>query len=199
VLLSDGVRLSNNILVRKAKTLWLRLRSRRAKDEARSASARAVADWRGDSVLIVCHGNIYRSAFVAEFLKQRFGAKLEILSAGFHPKAGRSSPERHVEMCARWGVDLRQHRSSVVDQAQLQRASLIVLMDRKNWVALQRCGVDSRRLAWLGAFAPGDVEVADPYGLDEPEAAKIVERLHACSEALAEELSRALGAGSLAR
>jgi hypothetical protein len=35
--------------------------------------------------------------------------------------------------------------------------------------------------------------------LDEPEAAKIVERLHACSEGLAEELSRVLGASSLAR
>jgi protein-tyrosine-phosphatase len=91
-------------------------------------------------------------------------------------------------MSATLGVDLRSHRSRVLDSADYA-ADLIVLMDRRNWVNLRRAGADERKFVWLGALADGAVEIPDPYGLDAAAAEAIVKRLLAASEALAARLT----------
>jgi hypothetical protein len=40
-------------------------------------------------------------------------------------------------------------------------------------------------MVWLGALDGGDIEIADPYGLDDVHAQRIIARMAACSEHLA--------------
>jgi protein-tyrosine phosphatase len=158
---------------------WLALRA------ARAATASNLAPRRIERVLVICHGNIYRSPFVAELLRSSQTGVDQIRSAGFHLKVGRQAPARHQAMSRDLGVSLEQHRSCLVSGADLQWADIIVLMDRYNWVRLTRLGADPRKLVWIGALTDGSVEIPDPYHLDDQQARAVLERLKACTEALA--------------
>lgn len=141
-------------------------------------------------VLVVCFGNIYRSAFTGEYLKMRLGPEVEIRSAGFYDRPDRPAPDRHLRLARSHGVDLARHRSRVVEPADLQWADIVVLMDRNNWIRLRRMNVDPQKLVWLAAFAPGSIEIDDPYGMNDAQAAALVERLAHCSERFAARLGQ---------
>ncbi len=177
------------MLLRKFQTLMLRLGANRALARARETTSAALAAAPRDArVLVVCHGNIYRSPLVATRLRELLGSGRVITQGGFHAKGDRPSPAPHVVMSATFGVDLRAHRSRVLESGDYA-ADLIVLMDRRNWVNLKRAGADERKFVWLGALAEGEVEIPDPYGLDATAAESIIKRLLAASEALARRLT----------
>ncbi len=162
----------------------IRVRSWLAVRGAHASTSTNLAAQRVDKVLVICHGNIYRSPFVAELLRASRAGISQIRSAGFHTKVGRESPARHQAMSLEFGVSLEHHRSSLVSVADLQWADIIVLMDRYNWVRLARLGADPRKLVWIGALTDGPVEIPDPYHLDDREARTVLERLKAGSDAL---------------
>lgn len=162
---------------------WRAVASARAATES-SLSRRGIR-----RVLVVCYGNIYRSPLVAELIRRRCAGRIEVRSSGFHPRAGRPSPDRHVAMCAARGIDLSAHRSSVTQPTDVAWADLVVLMDRHNWQALQLIGARDERIAWLGAMDGGPVEIPDPYGLDDESARRVVGRLVECAARLAERLA----------
>jgi protein-tyrosine-phosphatase len=157
--------------------------------KARHVSRERLAHARPNHVLIVCYGNIYRSAFVGEFLRNRLAGKVQVRSTGFHSVPGRPSPERHVQMCKRVGISLEHHRSSVIATDDLAWADLIVLMDRHNWAALRHLGADERKLIWLGSLIDGPIEIPDPYTRGDREAEQIVMRMRDAAERLATQLS----------
>jgi protein-tyrosine phosphatase len=135
-------------------------------------------------LLVVCYGNIYRSPYVAELLRERLANRVQVRSSGFHPIADRPSPSAHVQMSAQAGVDLGRHRSAQLSFDDLAWADAIVLMDRYNWRDLRRMGADPGRLVWLGSLDGGG-DIPDPYGLPLREAERIMQRVHRCSESLA--------------
>jgi protein-tyrosine-phosphatase len=45
---------------------------------------------------------------------------------------------------------------------------------------------------WLGAFAPGDVEIADPYELDDAHARRVMDQMEQASKELAMRLHASL-------
>jgi protein-tyrosine phosphatase len=178
------------MLGRVLKAIRTRLAVRRAMASARDDNARALAK-PIRRVLVMCYGNIYRSPFVAESLRQALPGALEVRSAGFHAKIGRPSPEAHVRMSQSVGVDLSSHRSSLVSADDLAWADLIVIMDRHNWARLRDLQAPADKLLWLGGLMPGDVEIPDPYGLSPEAARAVVDRLAACTTSLAGSLRKA--------
>jgi len=177
------------MLGRVLKAIRLRLATRRALATARADSDRNLTRSRGRRVLVLCYGNIYRSPFAAESLRTAM-PELEIRSAGFHSKEGRTSPDAHVRMSAALGVDLLAHRSRRVRAEDIAWADLIVIMDRLNWARLQELQAPADKVLWLGSLKPGEVEIPDPYGLDPATARAVVERLAACSAELAARLKK---------
>lgn len=141
-------------------------------------------------VLVVCYGNIYRSAFIAEYLRKALGARVEVRGGGFHSKVGRPSPSEHVRMCAERGVDLEAHRSRCIDAADLDWADTVVLMDRHNYLALANMHVAPDKLVWAGVLAGGAPEIVDPYGRTEADARLIVDRLERAARELARRIER---------
>lgn len=175
------------MIVRIVKALRRRLRARKALAQAREASRQRIQRGGVKRVLVVCYGNIYRSPFCGAFLRQHLPADVEVRTSGFHRVTGRPSPERHVTMSQSRKVDLSGHRSSRITLEDASWADVIVLMDRHNWGALDELGADHSKLVWLGAFGSGDVEIPDPYELDDAHARRVMDRM--------EEASRALAAG----
>jgi protein-tyrosine-phosphatase len=88
-------------------------------------------------------------------------------------------------------IDLSAHRSSKITPEDLQWADIVVLMDRHNWDALDQIGAEHSKLVWLGAFGSGDIEVPDPYELDDAHAERVLDQMEQASRALAESIRAA--------
>ena len=77
---------------------------------------RAARAWRRRRLLVVCHGNLYRSPFAERFAAPRLRPGQEIASAGVAPAVGSPSPEEAVLAAGRLGVDLHGQRSGLLDE-----------------------------------------------------------------------------------
>lgn len=141
-------------------------------------------------ILVVCYGNIYRSPFLAEYIRQQLPGDRQVRSVGFHPRPGRPSPEAHVAMSERSGVSLASHRSAVIDPADLLWADTVILMDRYNWVRLMQMGVDEGKLLWAGSLAGGEAEIADPYGKEQDFAQAVMGRLARAGDSIIQRIGR---------
>jgi protein-tyrosine-phosphatase len=161
-----------------------RIRTHWALANARRTSRQRLDRGQVRRLLVVCYGNIYRSAFVGEFLRRQLDASIEVRSTGFHPVAGRPAPAAHVKMCQALGVELSTHRSAIIQAEDLAWADTIVLMDRHNWDALDAMGANPEKLVWLGSLLPGDIEIADPYGMGDDDARRIVIRMHEAAQTM---------------
>lgn len=175
-----------NFVARAMQAVAWRLRCQWAAWRARATSDAALAAGPAKRILVLCYGNIYRSPYAAALLRQRLGVNFDVRSGGFHAAGGRASPPGLIQLAAGRGLDLASHRSTRVHTDEIARADLVVVMDRHNWQAVQSAG-GARRIAWLGAMDGGG-EIRDPYGRDEGAIRSEMERLHRCTERLAERI-----------
>lgn len=127
---------------------------------------RAVARLRNArNVVFVCHGNICRSPFAARLL-ERTAQGLHVTSAGCYPRTGRSSPDNAIRAAASFGVDLENHRSTVLSDALAEQADVIFIFDERNERELAKRfkGIDGK-VHFFGSLDPEHgLEIADPYG-----------------------------------
>ncbi len=123
------------------------------------------------TIIFLCQGNICRSPFARELMEQKargLRLLLECKSAGMLPFPGRESPGTAVEAARSFGVNLKPHRSSVVDEWQFEDDPVVVVFDQSNLNALRKrfprlsCPVVLLSDLLDGANAP--VEIEDPYG-----------------------------------
>jgi len=136
-------------------------------------------------VLVLCHGNICRSPYVAARLAEHPVPGREIRSAGFYREPNRPTPDDVQQVARRRGVDLSAHRSRVVTEADLAWADAILLMDHRNHVSLAEAGRHHLgKVLWMGALDGRDVEIDDPYGTSDAEIEAVLARLDACTAAL---------------
>ncbi|MFO7927744.1 low molecular weight protein-tyrosine-phosphatase [Natronomonas sp.] len=121
------------------------------------------------NVLFLCTGNICRSPFAERYLRDalrnRSEERMLVDSAGIRTHQGRSSPEQAVSVGTEFGVDLSDHRSKPVTEAQLEWSDIVFVMDLHNDHYLRRKFGRQPGTYFLGALTPDDaVEIADPYG-----------------------------------
>jgi protein-tyrosine-phosphatase len=136
-------------------------------------------------VLVLCHGNICRSPYVAARLSEASPGR-EIRSAGFYPEPNRQTPDDVQEVARRRGVDLAAHRSHVVSEADLSWADAIIVMDHRNYASLAEAGRPHLdKVLWLGALDGQGIEIDDPYGTSDTEIDAVLARLDACARIMA--------------
>jgi glycosyltransferase involved in cell wall biosynthesis/protein-tyrosine-phosphatase len=117
-------------------------------------------------VLIVCSGNIIRSAFASQLLacEPALRAKLSIASAGLDATPGQPAhPHALIEAAAR-RIDLTGHASRQVDPQDVQTADLIFVMDVRqlNELTTRFPGAQHKTFL-LSALAPEvPLEIRDP-------------------------------------
>lgn len=159
-------------------SLWTRAGARRQ-------SLQRIARRPGRNLLVLCYGNIYRSPFVEQVLRQQLSDESgwQVRSAGFHHKTGRRVEPGFVEQAQQYAVALDAHRSRQVSADDLLWADLILIMDAHNF--RQVWNMDSRmtgKLVWLGSCADSTpTEIQDPYGLDSARQQLVMRQLHEAS------------------
>ncbi|HEX2329573.1 MAG TPA: ATP-grasp domain-containing protein [Candidatus Angelobacter sp.] len=152
---------------------------------------KSIATGKVKRMVFVCLGNICRSPFAAALAKQSIAA-VEIDSAGFYPREGRSTPEKMLRITRQFGVDLSAHRSTRLSARLLDQCDLVLVMDRENMVQLEREFPESvQKATFLGLFLPKpSVVIDDPYAADATATQQICEQIVSGVEALAERIAR---------
>ena len=138
-------------------------------------------------VLLVCTGNICRSAMGAAFLREHLreaGAPhVAVVSAGTHAEAGRPALPEAVAAVAAIRGDLSAHRATPLDLIAAREADLVLCAAREHRVHILSwwpdVPADHVRLfnEPIAGDAPPDVD--DPYGWDEVVfllAARVIDR-----------------------
>jgi protein-tyrosine phosphatase len=114
------------------------------------------------SILVVCLGNTCRSPMAACLLRQAL-PECHIESAGLAPPVGAEADPRAVRLL--WGEasDLEQHRARAIDEAQIEAADLVLVME-----ADQRTYLEQHYPCSLGKThrlcEQEHADVPDPYG-----------------------------------
>ncbi len=118
-------------------------------------------------VLFLCLGNICRSPLAERYAARRVAAAdadLDVASAGFVEREGRSSPDTAVDVAPEFGVDLSEHSSAHVTREQVDESDLVLLMDVDNYRRLRQRFPDAVEKAFLldAVRDEGGVEISDP-------------------------------------
>ena len=157
------------------------------------ARVAAVGESRVPHLLMLCQANICRSPFAALVAQTRL-AHYHIDSAGFDPRADRTSPPNVAEEAIRMGIDMSDCRSTPVSEDLLRAADLILFMDLKQYEQLRsRFPQHLGRAVPLGLFAePAVVEIEDPNHQDAIVSRRILIQI----EGAIARLAAALGLGN---
>jgi protein-tyrosine phosphatase len=118
-------------------------------------------------VLFVCTGNLCRSPMAAALLRHRLGDAVVADSVGLMAPEGRPIDPRAERVLAARGVAMAPHASRRLKLADLERAQLVLAMERRQVAALHALAPDARdRTFMLGRWL-GGIEIPDPYRRDE--------------------------------
>lgn len=149
----------------------LKRRERRRMNRIRRHPSELTAILRhAETILIVCHGNIIRSAFAARLIAQSLGdrAPVAIASAGLEAETGRPSHPTAV-LTALPQVDLSHHSAARITADAVRRADVIFVMDVAQLLTIDRRFPGARgRTFLITCLDPGiALEVHDPVNGDQ--------------------------------
>jgi predicted ATP-grasp superfamily ATP-dependent carboligase/protein-tyrosine-phosphatase len=124
------------------------------------------------SIVFVCHGNIMRSASAAQFLREDLEAagvgKVRVTSAGTHARNGKAADPRVRQAASDMGVNLDEHRATLLTADIVESNDVIFAMDEFNFANIATEFPQSRgKLMLFGGMNASGVyrphEIADPY------------------------------------
>jgi protein-tyrosine-phosphatase len=104
-------------------------------------------------------------AFAARELERRLAVDVQVMSAGTATISGLPASEKAVAAMAEAGMDLRLHRTTVLDKKLVEEADLVLTMTAGHRrEVLRLCPEASARVFVLSEYAGLKGDVVDPYG-----------------------------------
>lgn len=159
----------------------------RRRESAEAQVRAALRRGRPVRVLFVCQGNICRSPFAAGLIRALAAGNegVEVGSAGMMPAPGRPTPDLFQVAAAHHGIALEAHRSAWLTRAAAEAASLLVVFDGVNQLALDTRypGLETPVLKLGDLTGVGDIE--DPVDAEPPQIASTYAEIRRGIEALA--------------
>ena len=124
-----------------------------------------------NNILVVCVGNICRSATAEVLLKVRLaeaGKPLQVHSAGLGALVGHDIEPTARQVLAEHGIEAGPHSARQIDDAMLSEADLILVMEKRHRDAIaERAPHASGKTMLLGKWQE-DREIPDPYRQQKP-------------------------------
>ena len=140
-------------------------------------------------IVFVCTANVCRSPMAEKLFEQALQEssvkkKIQVFSAGISAMDGDKASENSIEACKEIGIDLNDHRSSVLTRATLQNASAVFCMTESHRALMQmyfELPENSPVFLMREFVEQGPTELPDPYG-------QSMEVYRACREDMKEAL-----------
>ena len=119
-----------------------------------------------NNILFVCMGNICRSPFAQYYAQTILPKTVKILSCGYDTYDDRSSPHEAIAAAKKFGIDLTNHRSKVINKNLIENAQAIFVFDEKTrHIVLSRFPFSKKKVHRLGLLVGKKQPIiADPYG-----------------------------------
>jgi len=119
-----------------------------------------------NNILFVCMGNICRSPFAQHYAQTILPKTVKILSCGYDTYDDRSSPHEAIAAAKKFGIDLTNHRSKVINKNLIENAQAIFVFDEKTrHIVLSRFPFSKKKVHRLGLLVGKKQPIiADPYG-----------------------------------
>lgn len=177
-------------LVRKATRRFERTSVRREqRARRRDGSVRALIP-EAKQILVVCYGNINRSALAERHLQALLPELDHVSSCGFHVPDGRPADPEMCRLAERHGIDLSEWSSSTIDLARVESADVILAMEAKHLVRLREEYPSARDRAFLLSCVTEaedvPLEIRDPFGRHDEDYQRCIAQVTAATRALAE-------------
>ena len=120
-------------------------------------------------LLFVCTANICRSPVAEGYFRHRAAAlglsDWEVSSAGTWAEHVRGASHFSVEVLSEMGVDIRDHRARMIDEAILAEVDLVLTMESGHAEALRaEFPAQAHKIHLLSAMAGPEYNISDPYG-----------------------------------
>lgn len=148
------------------------------------------------SINFVCYGNICRSAFAEHYAKKVFlssGVDIETTSSGLNAKQSESSPGNAVIAARYFGIDLSEHKPSLVTADMVNEASVIAGMHYFNYTEFKKIfpGRENKffllkHLVWPEYMF---LNIGDPFGKPLKDFVECFREISRCIDILATSLS----------
>ncbi|HXH72562.1 MAG TPA: hypothetical protein VNI58_07110 [Mariprofundaceae bacterium] len=125
-------------------------------------------------ILFVCAGNLCRSPFAENYCRSRLagaGIEAECFSRGLIAMPGRHVPDTALKIGKEFDVDLGSHISQPLLAPDLERAAMVLVMEKK-----QRQHLAKMRPAYIGKvflLSQSGADIVDPMGQDEDSFRKV--------------------------
>jgi protein-tyrosine-phosphatase len=121
------------------------------------------------NILVVCTANICRSPVAAALLRDRLRQRnlndWQVRSAGTWAMVLRGASRYSIEVSQRNGLDITQHRATMVKEGHLRGADLVLTMEIGHAEALRsEFPRDAHKVYLLTEMAGHSYNIADPYG-----------------------------------
>ncbi|MDX8397938.1 MAG: hypothetical protein R8K49_06425 [Mariprofundaceae bacterium] len=121
-------------------------------------------------IMMICAGNLCRSPFAEYYMRlrlQQAGVEAECYSRGLLAMPGRKVPELAQQVGLEFGVDMSSHVSQTLLAPDVDRASLIMVMETAQRQHLSKIRPTSIGKLFLLSQPIGGHKVPDPMGKDE--------------------------------
>ena len=120
-------------------------------------------------IVVVCSGNIMRSAFAAGYLRHKLSCvqyRPDIVSVGLDTQAGRPADPLAREVALEFGLSLERHRARSMDTLPLGADDIIFVMDHEQMATLtRRYPAQASQLYPVTCLAPKlPKDITDPNG-----------------------------------
>ncbi len=114
-------------------------------------------------IIFVCTGNTCRSPMAEGLLRQYLTDNKQVRSAGLMVFERTPANAKAIEVMARRGIDITEHRSTLLELEECQAKTLILTMTRGHKKVLLQRGL-SCDIYTIKEFAGDAGDVEDPYG-----------------------------------
>jgi len=118
-----------------------------------------------NKILFVCKGNICRSPFAQYYSQKVFPKSIEISSSGYYSKIGRKCPKKAIKAAKEFGIQLENHRSTLVTEDLIKEAQVIYIFDEENRQILNSLFPFAKnKIFLLGSLNENSPKIiSDPY------------------------------------
>lgn len=115
-------------------------------------------------ILIVCVGNICRSPTAEYLFRHRLASTdIQVESAGLGALAGKGMDRLALALLAEHGVDGSAHVARQLDDDMLQRADLVLVMEKRHAAAITRTAPQASGKTFMLGKWQGELAIPDPY------------------------------------